>query len=519
MKNVETFDDLNMGCASAMDAKAWIDNGVGEIVGEENPSHPGEEIVENPPKIDALKIYREVVLPMRKGEMKDRSIFTPEFLNIHPGNMLGTSAKLDEAKSFGWYTPGLYLASGRLSGYGDACPYASDMCRKSCLIVSGNRALDKQIGNDSAKSALLISDLLRGHDAQGNIVRGSLGPSSTLSLAKSWLKEFNEKEFCRILDISVEKNMNYASNHVPGLSYGVRLNATSDLAWERFPANRLHTIHKYAGGLERGQDPENLVFFYDYTKDFRRMMRFCEGGGPAMFTGLFETMSKFRSVPMHERRLKLVRSRGGKKKAMNPEELIDKTIWPFDNYYLNFSYSEINLAWCMIFLSMGGNIVVPFDQSIGMIEPHTWEFDTTKVRKSELPTTFLGYPVIDGDAYDMRFMDNEYWSQRLGVEPPFVVGLRVKGQYQQKNTSNENDPNRPSFFVSAVDAEENSRKPERQVELLRASVEECIRQTTGRRFDPRTGPVNPHEKLPSPDLFKEWVPDLYHEYVSVYKGA
>lgn len=74
-----------------------------------------------------------------------------------------------------------------------------------------------------------------------------------------------------------------------------------------------------------------------------------------------------------------------------------------DIYNVTFSWSGANLKQCNYFLSKGVNVAVPFDLS----------------KKQPLPDEFLGYPVIDGDLHDLRFLDPR------GV----VVGLRYKHSF------------------------------------------------------------------------------------------
>jgi hypothetical protein len=68
------------------------------------------------------------------------------------------------------------------------------------------------------------------------------------------------------------------------------------------------------------------------------------------------------------------------------------------NYHLTFSRSETNEDDCRKVLAAGGNVAVVFAGS--------------------LPATYLGAPVINGDADDLRFLDP------AGV----VVGLTAKGR-------------------------------------------------------------------------------------------
>jgi hypothetical protein len=67
------------------------------------------------------------------------------------------------------------------------------------------------------------------------------------------------------------------------------------------------------------------------------------------------------------------------------------------NYHLTFSFSGTNMAECMKALDHGVNVAVVF--------------------AGELPATWQGYRVVDGDQSDLRFLDAK------GV----IVGLSTKG--------------------------------------------------------------------------------------------
>jgi len=69
-----------------------------------------------------------------------------------------------------------------------------------------------------------------------------------------------------------------------------------------------------------------------------------------------------------------------------------------DNYHLTFSYSGHNMQKCLEALKHGVNVSVVFS--------------------GELPKTHWGYPVVDGDVSDLRFLDP------VGV----IVGLKAKGK-------------------------------------------------------------------------------------------
>lgn len=66
------------------------------------------------------------------------------------------------------------------------------------------------------------------------------------------------------------------------------------------------------------------------------------------------------------------------------------------NYQLTFSHDGLNSLACRTALENGQNVAVVFDT---------------------LPSDFMGYPVIDGDLSDLRFMDKK----------PAIVGLKAKG--------------------------------------------------------------------------------------------
>jgi hypothetical protein len=74
------------------------------------------------------------------------------------------------------------------------------------------------------------------------------------------------------------------------------------------------------------------------------------------------------------------------------------------NYHLTFSRSETNGAICDSFLASGGNVAMVFRQS--------------------LPASYKGFPVVDGDDTDLRFLDG------AGV----IVGLKEKGRAKKDLT-------------------------------------------------------------------------------------
>ena len=85
-------------------------------------------------------------------------------------------------------------------------------------------------------------------------------------------------------------------------------------------------------------------------------------------------------------------------------DMLDK----YDNYDLTYSFSGHNMLQCLDLLSKGnGRVAMVFEGKV-------------------LPTSFMGYKVIDGDAYDMRYMDEQ------GV----IVGLKFKKVRNEIDTAN-----------------------------------------------------------------------------------
>lgn len=78
------------------------------------------------------------------------------------------------------------------------------------------------------------------------------------------------------------------------------------------------------------------------------------------------------------------------------------------NYHLTFSKSEDNLAECLDALKNGVNVAVVFEK--------------------ELPKTYLGYKVINGDETDLRFLDKKHKGKAV------IVGLKAKGRAKKDQT-------------------------------------------------------------------------------------
>lgn len=93
------------------------------------------------------------------------------------------------------------------------------------------------------------------------------------------------------------------------------------------------------------------------------------------------------------------------------------------NYHLTFSFSESNADQVQKVLTLGGNVATVF--------------------RNDLPSEFLGYKVIDGDATDLRFLDGS-GDNGQGL----IVGLKAKGKAK----------NDASGFVKDVSKSESKTK-------------------------------------------------------------
>lgn len=89
----------------------------------------------------------------------------------------------------------------------------------------------------------------------------------------------------------------------------------------------------------------------------------------------------------------------------NPDRMSDFLDGKFpSNYHLTFSRSEENGDLCIPFLKSQGNVAVVF--------------------RGKLPETWQGFPVVNGDESDLRFLDDK------GV----VVGLVQKGKARKDHS-------------------------------------------------------------------------------------
>jgi len=224
---------------------------------------------------------------------------------------VNADAKTVKGQARGYLTGILYLAPADLGHDGkNFCPFATPGCKRSCLNTAGRGIFDTVQAGRLRKRRLFMR---------------------------------HRAEFLDQLTRDIARLVRHAERL--GLEPCVRLNGTSDLAWEILAPE----LFKLFPGVQ----------FYDYTKIPARMRRAATSD------------------------------------------------WP-SNYRLTFSRSERNDLHAEETMGQGGTAAVVFDTKRGRPLPASWH----------------GFPVIDGDLSDLRFLD----------PPGVVVGLRAKGRAKRDKT-------------------------------------------------------------------------------------
>ena len=226
------------------------------------------------------------------------------------------SAKAAKASGFGYLNAIHYMAPHDSAGVGNLCSHASPQCIALCL------------GTHSGQAAM-VSDLENGTNA----TRESRKLKARLFMA-------HRQDYMNRLARDIVKLERQAARE--GLTLCVRLNGSTDIAWERISfvvddktsraiETRLGVAHARAGRVMTLLQLFPHIQFVDYTKNPNRM-----GKTPS-------------------------------------------------NLHLTLSYSGNNLADCLAALKRGQNVAVVFGEGL----PRDWN----------------GHSVIDGDLHDLRHLD------------------------------------------------------------------------------------------------------------------
>jgi hypothetical protein len=236
------------------------------------------------------------------------------------------SPKAIKARGYGYVNAINYMAPAATGGFGNLCPHASPGCLALCL------------GWYSGQAAMLSNAEL---ETGSNNVRRS-------RQAKAKLFMTERQVFLALMRKAINALIRKAKRMRKLLC--VRLNGATDIVWE---AIKIQGEHQQFSMI----DLFPTVQFVDYTKNFARMLRFCQGKLPA-------------------------------------------------NLHLTFSRSETNEAQCVDVLKAGGNVAVVF--------------------AGDMPSEYLGYEVVNGDAHDLRHLDPKGGK---------IIGLSPKGRKAKADTT------------------------------------------------------------------------------------
>lgn len=188
------------------------------------------------------------------------------------------SPKAIKAQAYGYVNAINYMAPANTAGVGNLCPHASPGCLALCL------------GWYSGQAGMLSNAELENGD---NAAR-----SSRAQKARMFMRD--RQAFMQVMRNAINGCIRKARREQ--LELCVRLNGATDIAWESVKIQGEHQQFSIV-------DLFPTVQFVDYTKNYRRMLRFCA--------------------------------------HMLPK-----------NYHLTFSRSETNEAECVDVLKNGGNVAV-----------------------------------------------------------------------------------------------------------------------------------------------------------------
>lgn len=144
---------------------------------------------------------------------------------------VNADAKTRKGQAYGVMTGILYLAPARESGVGNMCPAASINCTLVCLYSSG---------------------------------RGAMTNVKKARIAKTILFKREQERFMGDIALNVLALCKTASK--ASLKPAIRLNGTSDVAWEKVLVGGLSIMEINAG-----------TQFYDYTKRIERVRAYAAG--------------------------------------------------------------------------------------------------------------------------------------------------------------------------------------------------------------------------------------------------
>ena len=242
-----------------------------------------------------------------------------KFLAAHGFPMASALSKPDmnpkvaKNQKIGVMSSPLHLAPYNLSGF-QVCPMASAGCAAACLHTAGNPAY--MAGKNKSR----------------------------IAKTQAYMGMVTRPAFVALIAFEIAALERKAT--AQGMLAGVRLNATSDIAWER--------VRLTIDGVEHASLMHAFpdVSFYDYTKIMKRAAAFGRGDMP-------------------------------------------------ENYHLTFSRSESNESECGEVLRAGGNVAAVFSADIAK--------GLNARRDAGAPSNWhlggVSADTVDGDAHDYRPVD------------------------------------------------------------------------------------------------------------------
>lgn len=272
------------------------------------------------------------------------------------------NAKTPKGEQYGWLTGVLYLAPADLSGF-NVCPFAETAgCKNPCLNLSGRAAVAPNKATFTAPNGAVIPD----------------NPIQRARIARTRLYFEDRDTFMEQLVLEIAQLVAKAKRK--GLRPAVRLNGTSDIAWERvYTKVSIETMEKLR----------------ELAPDVVRESPCLAVNMQGTYYTYQNVMSLFPGVQFYDytkQGLRFLRAQG------LPE-----------NYHLTLSWS---------------GATAEYRDLIQTVTSKRTRTNVAVVFRGDLPETFSGRRVIDGDAHDLRFLDPE------GV----VVGLKAKGRAKHDTT-------------------------------------------------------------------------------------
>jgi len=154
-------------------------------------------------------------------------------------------AKFQKAMGFGYFNAGHHLAPAKLSGH-NVCPDSSPECRALCLNQAGQ-----------GEAYLLRAD----------------GSQQVQQARVKRTHMFQADKVAYVDRLKHEVGLMVRRAKREGMTLCMRLNATSDLPWERLKGTDGKTVLEAYPSIQ----------FYDYTKSQKRALAFMNGDLPANY--------------------------------------------------------------------------------------------------------------------------------------------------------------------------------------------------------------------------------------------